>query len=133
MNRLKKEAHWLAVILAILLNYSLSALSWEEIRIHLGWVKNIPQQTNFKLRHIIQFAPQVWIWTYCIRKSFAVRLQHAVIFAWLAVTLNGAAEEIHQAFVPSRICALRDVLWDSLGALVGLVTCVVFKRLTSKI
>ncbi len=43
-------------------------------------------------------------------------------FALLVAVLFAASDEWHQSFVPSREGALRDVLIDSAGAMLGLLT-----------
>jgi hypothetical protein len=40
---------------------------------------------------------------------------------WIAVALIGAADEIHQAFTPGRVCDFYDWLADALGAAAALI------------
>lgn len=50
--------------------------------------------------------------------------------AWFIGTLYAATDEIHQAFVPERACALMDVGIDAAGVAVGaaIVTAVLVRR-----
>lgn len=51
------------------------------------------------------------------------------IFAWLGATLYAATDELHQRFVSGRSGELRDVLIDSMGALLGVLLVVIIARL----
>jgi VanZ family protein len=56
----------------------------------------------------------------------------AALISWLFATLCGAADEIHQVFVPNRTPSLIDVGIDSFGALAALLLFhLVFKLGTS--
>ena len=46
----------------------------------------------------------------------------AALFAWLVATLYACSDELHQYFVASRQASVGDVLLDSAGAALGLVT-----------
>lgn len=43
------------------------------------------------------------------------------VFSLVACILYASSDEIHQLFVPGRGCQFKDVMIDSLGALVGIV------------
>jgi VanZ family protein len=45
----------------------------------------------------------------------------APIYAWALATLYGAADELHQGFVPGRTSLLSDVAIDSGGALAAIL------------
>lgn len=45
--------------------------------------------------------------------------KYAWLIAVLISILYGISDEIHQAFVPGRVCALEDVIANSLGSLFG--------------
>jgi VanZ family protein len=52
-----------------------------------------------------------------------------VVVPWLLSSLYAVTDEIHQAFVPERACALMDVGIDSAGALFGcLLVLVIWKN-----
>ena len=42
--------------------------------------------------------------------------------AWLLTVVYAITDEWHQSFMPGRVAAYQDVLFDSFGALVALVT-----------
>jgi VanZ family protein len=41
--------------------------------------------------------------------------------AFLVLLMLGSLDELHQAFVPGRVCSLKDLLFDSLGSASGLL------------
>ena len=63
----------------------------------------------------------------------AASWQHWPI-AWLIGTLYAATDEIHQAFVPERACALMDVGIDATGVAVGaaIVIAVLVRRVKER-
>lgn len=54
----------------------------------------------------------------------------AVGFAWLA--LLGLVDELHQAFVPSRFCSLKDLLVDAFGSFAGIMAYLILRRWSAK-
>ena len=54
----------------------------------------------------------------------------ATAFAWLI--LAGALDELHQALVPGRFCSLKDLLFDTLGSLSGLMVHAALRRWSAK-
>lgn len=52
--------------------------------------------------------------------------------AWAFATLYAFSDEWHQAFVPGRSASFRDVMLDSVGALIFLATYYVIKRHIAK-
>lgn len=51
---------------------------------------------------------------------------------WLFCVLYACFDEMHQFFVPGRSCELRDVLIDSVGALIGALLVFLTRRLREK-
>ncbi|MBN2399568.1 MAG: VanZ family protein [Candidatus Aminicenantes bacterium] len=41
--------------------------------------------------------------------------------AWVALIVLGFFDEVHQSFVPSRFCSLKDMTVDALGSAFGLL------------
>jgi VanZ family protein len=70
--------------------------------------------------HVAEFAVLAVLWYRGL--SWEKRgWQPAAALAALGFAVStGMADEIHQAFVPSRTASALDVAWDSLGALCGL-------------
>jgi VanZ family protein len=51
--------------------------------------------------------------------------------AWLLTVAYAVTDEFHQSFVPGRNASLMDVVIDALGASIGLIPVVVFRKLSS--
>jgi len=124
--------HWLPVGAAVALNFYLSELSWEEVRTSMGWVKEIPQTTNFKFRHIVQYLPQALLWINALRHNTRLEARSVALVALIAVTITGGLAEVHQAFVPSRIAAATDVLWNFIGGLMGVGLYMIFIKVSNR-
>lgn len=60
-----------------------------------------------------------------------LRLTVRLIFAWVFCVSYSFADEWHQTFVSGRSGELRDVLIDSIGALIGILFCLSFVRIFS--
>ena len=117
---MKKYVYFSPAVLYILFNFYLSSLTWSEVRRDVGWVKNIPQKESLKIRHIVQYSPLSFSISYGLSRTFLSLSGNRIFFLSIIIgTLDGAFEEIHQSFVPSRIPSLIDVLWDFLGVFVG--------------
>ncbi len=112
---------WLIPISLIGFNFWLSGLSWEEIREGLSWVRNIPQSTNFKLRHILQYGPLAALTAHACRRTTRLSLNQCLIVGLIVSSLSGAFEELHQSFIPGRIAAVKDIGFNVVGAAVGVV------------
>jgi VanZ family protein len=109
---------WIFLILFTVIDIYLAAVPWQEIRDTIGWVKNIPQSTNFKLRHIVQYTPQVLVLAYFSQSLFKNRLR-VVCYNVLIVTVLGILTEVVQYFTPSRIPSLLDIFWNTFAAVLG--------------
>jgi VanZ family protein len=72
---------------------------------------------------------------FCVLLYRGVRGQHQGwrwlwgLSAWFAAAVYSALDEIHQAFVASRIASAYDSLLDSIGALAALFTLYLYFRL----
>ena len=51
------------------------------------------------------------------------------LLSWEICTLYAISDELHQLFVPGRLCEIRDVLIDSLGSFIGILLVIVFIRI----
>ena len=117
---MKKYIVFFPALLFVSFNFYLSSLTWSGVRQKVGWVKNIPQKESFKVRHIVQYGPLSFSISYGLSRAFLSMSRGKVFLLSVFLgTLDGAFEEIHQKFVPSRIPDLIDVFWDFLGALTG--------------
>jgi len=72
------------------------------------------------IEHVIEFG----ILGFLLLISFRVKttVRKAAILAILISILYGISDEIHQAFVPGRYSDIVDVLADSVGAIIAIVT-----------
>lgn len=117
---MKKVIWWIPSVFLICTNFYLSSMSWQGIREQVGWVKNIPQKEEFKVRHILQYGPLAFSFSMALAKSFPTMAPVKIFAISTALTTaDGGLEEVHQSFIPSRIPSLKDVFWDLLGALLG--------------
>ena len=109
---------WFLLFLCVLGDIVLATWSWVEVRETIGWVKNIPQSTGFKLRHVFQYSPQSFLCAFCL-EQFNLNLKRRVLLSILTITMIGILTEIIQMFIPSRIPALLDVMWNFIAAIIG--------------
>ena len=103
---------WLILIIFIFTNIYLAVMSWQDIRDSIGWVKNIPQKTEFKIRHIVQFSPQAFFFSFTFERTFNLSAKKSAIIAIIILALTGIISETIQYFTPSRIASLMDVFWN---------------------
>jgi VanZ family protein len=63
----------------------------------------------------------------------ALRLYRERVFAiaFIIAAFYAALDEFHQSFVASRTSSVWDVMVDCIGALIGLVICLFFRRRSS--
>ena len=74
-----------------------------------------------KSAHVTEFAVLAALWLRAFTRSGAVRAEWA---AWLTVLIGvtvASADEVHQAFLPSRTSSARDVMIDTAGVLLVVV------------
>lgn len=57
----------------------------------------------------------------------------AVFFTILATVAFGLTDEIHQAFVPGRTSSIADWIFDSLGAVAGVLALKLWLKIDAKI
>ena len=115
---MRRNIYWFALIAFICIDVYLSVITWGEIRSSIGWVKNVPQTTSFKLRHIIQYAPQSFILAKALEDFYPGLIKRSFLSV-ITFTVIGAATELIQYFTPSRIGSLYDVGWNLIGATLG--------------
>ena len=54
--------------------------------------------------------------------------KRVILFALIISSLYGASDEIHQAFVPNRTPDIRDWIFDTIGAYLGIVFYLLLRR-----
>jgi len=130
---MKKYIVFFPALLFVSFNFYLSSLTWSEVRGNVGWVRNVPQRESFKVRHIVQYAPLSFSISYGFSRAFSSMSKSKVfILSVFLGTLDGAFEEVHQKFVPTRIPALIDIFWDFLGVLTGALLFQLLSRINQK-
>jgi VanZ family protein len=60
-------------------------------------------------------------------KSLAI-YRYSYLFSWVLTFLYAVTDEYHQSFMQGRVSAFRDVLFDSLGAMLVLSLIISFRR-----
>jgi len=94
----------------------------------LRWLlPGIPSETILALHgvirkgmHVAEFAVLALLWYRGLSWGKRGWQPAAALAAFGFAVLTGVADEVHQAFVPTRTASALDGAWDSLGALCGL-------------
>jgi VanZ family protein len=55
--------------------------------------------------------------------------RHTYLLAWVLTVFYAIFDEWHQSFIPGRVATMKDVMFDSFGALVALLLMYFFVRL----
>ncbi len=120
---------WIPVLLISLLIIYLSTLTWGETREVVGWVKHIPQKTDFKFRHIVQFAP-LGIFAYiALYKTTELSRRKRYLLSFVYVSMVALLSELIQYFIPTRIAALTDAIWSVTGGVIGLALIWIYSKI----
>jgi VanZ family protein len=69
-----------------------------------------------KSAHIFVFGVLAFLFFKCL--DFR---RYSYLLAWFFTVIYAAFDEWHQSFIPGRVAAIKDVLFDSIGALVALL------------
>jgi VanZ family protein len=76
-----------------------------------------------KVLHALEYAGLALLLAAALLAS-GLRAGRAALVAVLAASLYAATDELHQSFVPGRVCDLGDWVADTLGALAGAAVAV---------
>jgi len=83
----------------------------------------IPQPSGFqidKLYHLIEYGIlSFWLIRAFKNSSKNILSNNAIFLTVLVTVVFGLTDEIHQAFVPGRFASVADLVFDSIGAAVG--------------
>lgn len=117
------------IVLLILLNFYLAWQPWSRLSGNFFWISSVPQDTHYKLRHIVQFTPQALLFHFYLKWFFQIkqRLNFQLTLALFGSV--GVLSETIQVFSPSRIFSFLDIAWNllavGLAALLfkGMVAC----------
>lgn len=88
-----------------------------------------------KLAHFVEYASLGLVSYFFFGELFFLkekRLLRAPVFSAVFCFLYACSDEIHQIFVPGRSCELRDILIDSAGTLIGILTAFLFAHLLNR-
>jgi len=119
--------YWLPVYLYLLLIVIMSSLSKPPV----------PKLKFFeidKLYHLIEYG----ILSFLSLRAFMnsprkILSSDAVFFTVLTTVVFGLTDEIHQAFVPGRSSNIADWVFDSLGAVAGVLALKLWLKIYAKI
>ena len=84
---------------------------------------NILNLTVRKATHVLVFG----ILALLFYKSFEP-VRYSFLLAWFLTILYAITDEYHQSFMPGRVAAYMDVIYDSFGALLALIMIVAVKN-----
>ena len=134
--------HWLPVLiwLGVIFLGSTDMLSAEHTsRFLVPFLRWIDPQISFatlnaiqlgirKLGHLTEYAILAMLLWRALRSGTRWQMKMSILFlvAALASAILAASDEFHQSFVPSRTASPNDVMIDICGALIGLLSCLMF-------
>ena len=102
-------------------------LSWIDPQISFATLNAI-QLGIRKLGHLTEYAILAMLLWRALRSGTRWQMKMSILFlvAALASAIFAASDEFHQSFVPSRTASPNDVMIDICGALIGLLSCLMF-------
>ncbi|MEY2479303.1 MAG: hypothetical protein QOI04_230 [Verrucomicrobiota bacterium] len=83
-----------------------------------------------KAAHLTEYAILAMLAWRAFRRNARLQRKMSILFVvvWCGAILVAVSDEFHQSFVASRTSSARDVMIDSLGAMIGLLFCFIFSR-----
>jgi VanZ family protein len=128
MTRWRRAWYWAPPVIYAGVIFALSSLPHPEEQL-----PSFVMQLGDKTLHAVEYGA---LGVLCYRAfHFAAGpwwAKHAVLLAIIAASLYGVTDEVHQAFVPFREPSGWDVLADSVGAIVAVVTWRAVSNLKTK-
>lgn len=123
--------YWVPVVTCMVCIFVISSVPGDELASSVTLVSG---QTNLSLKlavgHVVEFGTL----SICCYRAFK-RLDYTIFRTCLytmALTVSfGICDEMRQMFVPGRVPAMVDILYDSLGATIGMVFGGLFPRFYS--
>src|SRR6266852_8508443 len=102
-------------------------LRWLDPQISLAALAAI-QVGIRKLGHLTEYAILAMLLWRALRSGTRWQMKMSILFlvAALASAIFAVSDEFHQSFVPSRTASPNDVMIDICGALIGLLSCLMF-------
>jgi VanZ family protein len=74
-----------------------------------------------KTAHITEYAIFA-VLIYRALVAYGVRKRNAGVYAILAAVMYASTDEFHQSFTPGREPTIRDVFFDTIGSVLGIIT-----------
>jgi VanZ family protein len=104
-------------------------LRWLDPQISLAALNAIQVGVR-KLGHVTEYAILAMLLWHALRGGTRWQAKMSILFfvAWVACAIFAASDEFHQSFVPSRTASSTDVMIDIIGALIGLLICLISWR-----
>jgi VanZ family protein len=104
--------YWLPVIAYAFLIFLFSSFS------HVA----LPENLQFRFWDKFAHASEYTVFGFLLFRTLkSVEWKHPIIWAWGLGTIYGISDEIHQMFVPGRLCQVWDGIADSVGILLGVL------------
>ncbi|MEK7550859.1 MAG: VanZ family protein [Patescibacteria group bacterium] len=75
-----------------------------------------------KVAHIVEYGIFAILLYRALRGSGIEKLKASLLSIFISV-IYGASDEFHQSFTPGREPRVRDVVFDTIGAVVGIYSC----------
>ena len=104
-------------------------LRWLDPQISLAALNAIQIGVR-KLGHLTEYGILAMLLWHALRGGTRRQTKMSILFfiTWVACAIFAASDEFHQSFVPSRTSSPTDVMIDVIGALTGLLICLMFAR-----
>lgn len=83
-----------------------------------------------KIEHFLAYGVLALLLTLALyfQKKFSILRSKAFLFAFIFILAYAAVDELHQLFVPGRICDFYDWLADSIGGSFGIALVYLFLK-----
>lgn len=129
---------WILVFIVLIFIFSLSAQDAEESKeLSDSLVSKIFQWLELyidgelirKFAHMLEFTALSFSLYNAILVTWEIKT--APLISLLSTVICAVGDEIHQIFVPGRAFQFSDILTDSIGAIIGIVTYLVILKIYS--
>ena len=115
----RKFIYWLPAITYMAIIFTLSSFPLQS---------PVIDKIGDKTIHILEYGILVHLLAFALHKTTQWPLRKIGLTAIPLTVLYGISDEIHQAFVPNRLCDWKDIIADFLGSLTILFTGLFLKK-----
>jgi VanZ family protein len=112
--RAPRALHWAAVAAVM------AALWWSSSRQPTGAPPNVAGALLHNALHLVAFGALAFVVWCAVRPRGPGPAPRAAAIAFVLAVAYGVIDEVHQSFVPGRVCTLSDIATDACGALLVL-------------